>query len=170
MPPITFDVKLQKREWLMLNFKLGYSNKVVLFFTLLTLAMLAGFFFKTYNKEEVYTVPLGLLFIVFVLAGTPISIYRQAMKNFQQSPYIKETMHFSFEQPNIRIRGTSFDIHLHEKNIILIQEMKDWFVLYTENNRGFFIPKRIFSSSVEIDMLRKYLRLMPAKKRLSKQG
>ncbi|MCF8278588.1 MAG: YcxB family protein [Flavobacteriales bacterium] len=161
----SFNVKLERNEWVMLNFILGYKTKIVIWITIVGLAMLYTVIdYLTLNSFNTNQFPLGqLLFAVLILVVIPVSTYFRATKMLETNPWIRETAHYFIGETSISIKGDTYEVSIHWINIKSIEELKNWIVIYSEAKRGFFIPKRIFSKE-ELVSLKKALELVPAQK------
>lgn len=163
------EFKFERKEWIKLNFSIGYRSILVIYMTLIGFGMLyAVIDYLSWNLFNTAEFPIWhLLMAIFILLVLPISTYLNAAKNFKSNPWVYERVRFELDSSKVLVKGETYELSVDWANFKSIKEYKDWFVFYTETNRGLFIPKRVFKSNEEVDSFRKDLKTRPvAKKKL----
>lgn len=162
----SFDVKLERSEWIKLNFIIGYKTKIVIGITIIGLAMLYTVVdYLTWNSFKADQFPLvQLIFAIFILVAIPVSTYVSAAKNIRSNPWIYEIAHYDIDTTKISVKGDSYEVAIDWVNIKLIEELKNWIVIYSETRRGFFIPKRVFTKE-EFRDFKEVLESVPVQKK-----
>lgn len=143
---IGLEVKLEGSEFIKLNLIEMYTNPIIIFLNIIGFGMMFTVLdFLTINSLEQNNFPTIQMifgFIIFIIF--PISTYFQAKKNLVSNKLISEKLDYVFDPTGISINSESFDINMKWTSVKSVKELKNWFILYTEKNRGFFIPKRCF--------------------------
>jgi len=104
--------------------------------------------FLTINSLEQNNFPtIQMIFGFIFLIIFPISTYFQAKKNLVSNKWISEKLDYVFDPSGISINSESFDLNMKWTSVKSVKELKNWFILYTEKNQGFFIPKRCFRTN-----------------------
>ena len=143
---INFDVKINYNEFIKLNFIEFYSNDlfkmtsvigVLIFLYGIELLNTQSF---SISNSGVISIFISLLFLVYL----PFSVYRRSLKTFRNDEWIKENINYQINTTNIFVKAPNQNFNSNWKNFKSIKEINDWYIIYSEENRGFFIPKRIF--------------------------
>ncbi len=139
---VELEVKLERLEWIKLNFLLGYSNRVVLIVTAIGLGMsYVVVNYLTSNSFNLGYFPvLHLLFGIFCLLIIPVLTYIQAIKTLNQI----QTRNYVFANDSIQVINKSGTSSLNWSEIKLIKESTNWYMLFAANKVGLFIPKNQF--------------------------
>jgi len=155
-----FEVKLERNEWIKLNFIIGYRTKAIIWITIIGIGMLYTVVdYLIWNSFETKQFPIAqLIFAVFILGVIPISTFINASNNIKSNLWVSEKSRYIMDSSQINVKGDSYEVSLAWEKIKSITELKDWFIINIETNKGFFIPKRIFKSKQDLDNFRKNLK------------
>lgn len=152
MEPIDINVKIERNEWIKLNFIIGYSNPIMIFITLIGIWMVytvIRYIPSESYEEDSFRLYFLLLFGILILIGLPISTLIQANKNINHNKWISQKLKYTFSSFDIEIKGETFDLKMLWTDVQSIKEYKNWYAILTDRQRGFFIPKNRFNSKVE---------------------
>ena len=145
---IEIEVELEKTEWVKLNFIITYTNRIIIYITLIGIGMIYVVInYLTSNSYNIESFPIiQFAFGIFCLIILPISTYIQTNKNFKSNNWINQKMNYKFNNTSIHVIGATIDLEMDWINIKSIKEIKDWYLIYTGKNNALFIPKNRFQN------------------------
>ncbi len=146
--PITLKVKLELKEFVRICFIVAYRNPMLLWITIIGVGMISMVInYMITSPVETKTFPVTqTLFGLFSLIGIPVSIFFNAKKNMRKNKWVNQIIEYRFDK-KIYITGETFQLSMEWTDLKSIQELKEWFVLFTAKQQGYFIPKNRFINS-----------------------
>jgi len=107
---------------------------------------------------------IGITIVVFILFY--FSIYRSTRKQLNNNPKIKENITYVFTLEYFMEKGASFEMKHFWKNILKIEEKKDWYLAYIHKHRALVIRKEDFESNNQHQHFRELINSIDIKKKL----
>ncbi|WP_442265366.1 YcxB family protein [Tenacibaculum sp. ZS6-P6] len=98
------------------------------------------FIIKSLN-DPINTVALKSLALVICVLFFFLSLYKKSKKLISENPRLKEDIYFIFNQEYFEEKGDTFSVKHYWKNVIKIEEKRDWFLVYIKKSNAMIIRK-----------------------------
>ena len=131
---LRLNVHLSFHEYRKLIMLLTYKHPVMLFLTLIGLVLVLLPLFTTTGFTNVS-------YIGVVLILLPPASWIQARRQYDSNKPLSEKIEYVFTPDNISLTGQTFNTTISWESLYKVKEMRDWFLLYTNRQVAFVIPK-----------------------------
>ncbi len=81
----------------------------------------------------------ALAYIAFI---RPIFVYRLFHKNYYSTKLLQESVTYEFTEEKMKITGESFTSESEISSLYKIEELNNWFLIYTNRQIANLIPKK----------------------------
>jgi hypothetical protein len=138
--------RIERREWVQLNLILSYEMPVIIYATLIGAgSLLGGMALIASGPLELEAGPVIMIMLAIVAASLPLFIWRAALKNHANEPFLNQEIQATLAEDGLRMAGSTIEVRMNWKELKRGRELAHWLVFMTRGNRGFFIPKRVFT-------------------------
>jgi len=147
---MTIKTKILFKDYLRLSYQMNYRNPWIIFLSCVGPIMFIGsimYFigFKIPVDEPPYFQLILGIFIVIVL---PISVYRNARKNYLSNKCLQENITYEITDDKLKVVGESFNSELSWDKMYRITEFWKWILIFQTRNSAFLIPKSSFGKEL----------------------
>lgn len=144
---LTFQAKIELADYRKLMFIIWATNPMFIFISIM--------FFGTF----IFQVAAGNIgwwgyFTLFFLLYMPIAVYRSASTNYKSTKAINETLTYECTASAISVTGETFSSHMQWSMFHKRRELRNWFLLYTNNQVALLIPKSVLASQKDMELFR----------------
>lgn len=143
---VQVSYRIEGREWVRLNLILFYEMPVFIWLSFIGAGSLLGavaLFASGRFRIEAGSAFM-LLLGIFTLSLPPW-IRKAALKNLANDPQLNQEIQATLAEDGLRMAGDTIDVRMNWSGVKSARELAYWVVFMTQENRGFFIPKRAIS-------------------------
>lgn len=160
---------ISRKDYLKLSFALALRWVLYFDVALVVAAVVIHFFGSGASNSIFSSGPLILGFTIYMLLMVPLVLYRQAARRYSTDTRMQETIVYELDGNTLNTVGESYSIKKDISKSYKIRELKDWFLIYSNNSIATQIPKKDMTVT-EISDLRELLRQVniPGEKKLLK--
>lgn len=102
-----------------------------------------------------------ILFIVFVFILLPLVVYLNARTAFQTSHVLQQEQTYTLTPDTLEVESELSYTKLSWELVYMVQEYKEWMVIFTSRYSAFYLYKPAFEDPSEWDILRSIIRSKP---------
>ncbi len=153
MEQLRVNVKLEYSELIKLRFIATYKTPIIVFITFIGFGMLTvviSYLSGNNAITEGKFPTFHLVFAVFILFFIPFSVFNKTKKDLKENKLISQNIEYEFNKDKFNINGETFNMQNKWLDLYKIDELKEWFILYTSKNEALFIPKNRFKNNYDL--------------------
>ena len=137
------NTKIQFEEYCSLMFMLTFRKATTIISALLglfsiTMGILILSDYYGGNNDGLFPLSIGI-YIAFI---RPIFVYRLFHKNYYSTKLLQESVTYEFTEEKMKITGESFTSESEISSLYKIEELNNWFLIYTNRQIANLIPKK----------------------------
>lgn len=103
--------------------------------------------------------------IVILGAIMPLAFYQASKKQMKDNPKLKEDIHYTLNHEYFFEKGESYEVKYFWKEVVKVQEKKDFFLIYIRKNAAKLIKKSDLQDN-QYNELKTLFKSLPIKKSL----
>lgn len=101
------------------------------------------------------------LFMVFVFILLPLVVYLNARTAFQTSHSLRQEQTYTISPDTLEVESELSYTRLSWELVYMVQEYKDWMVIFTSRYSAFYLYKPAFEDLSQWDILKSIIRSKP---------